>query len=123
MPSYTLTARVVLHKDDKRTKAHSPDAAEYETLHAEMHDRGYRRYFTNKAKEKVKLPPGEYVIDMKADNGSEARDKAMKKAKAAATIATSAERFSVLVTGGDNVRGYQLEVIDADPDEETLTEP
>ncbi|RRA01127.1 hypothetical protein [Burkholderia cepacia] len=123
MPSFTLTTRVVLHKDDKRTKEHSPDASEYETLHAEMHERGYRRYFTNKAKEKVKLPPGEYIIDLKADDESAARDKAMKKAKAAATIATSAERFSVLITGAGNVRGYRLEVIDADPDEETLIEP
>lgn len=58
MPNYTLTARVVLHKDDKRTKEHSPDADEYKTLHAEMHARGYRRYFVNQKDEKKSYRPG-----------------------------------------------------------------
>lgn len=42
----------------------------------------------------------------------------MKKAKAAATLATSAERFSVLITGGEGLRGANLDVIAEDPDEE-----
>jgi hypothetical protein len=116
MPTYTITTRVVLHKDDARRQPHPTDAKEYETLHAEMHSREYRRFFTTAKDEKLKLPPGEYTIDIQADDGAAARTVAMNKAKAAATIATSAARFSVLVTGGDNVRGYQLESITKDPD-------
>ncbi|OAJ61500.1 hypothetical protein A6V36_24315 [Paraburkholderia ginsengiterrae] len=116
MPSFTLTTRVVLHKDDARKQPHPTDAKEYDTLHAEMHSRGYRRFYVNKDKEKLKLPPGEYTIDLDADDGVAARTAAMGKAKAAATIATSEKRFSVLVTGGDNIRGHQLEAVTKDPD-------
>ena len=116
MPDYTLTTRVVLHKDDARTKEHSPDAEEYETLHAEMHARGYRRFYKNKRDQKLKLPPGEYVIDLTADDGASARSAAQKKAVEAATIATSAARFSLLTTGAGSIRGYQLEPITKDPD-------
>jgi hypothetical protein len=116
MPTYTLTTRVVLHKDDARTQPHPTDAKEYETLHFEMHERDYFRFYTTKSKEKRKLPPGEYTIDLDADDDAAARSKAMNKAIEAATIATSAKRFSLLVTGGDNIRGYQLEVVTKDPD-------
>ncbi|WP_118179720.1 hypothetical protein [Paraburkholderia phosphatilytica] len=117
MPSYIVTPRVVLHKDDARTKEHSPDAKEYETLHIEMHRRGYRRFFENRNDKKLKLPPGEYVIDdLDAEDGADAREKAMTKAKAAATMATSEKRFSVYITGGGGVRGTHLEMIDEDPD-------
>lgn len=116
MPSFTLTTRVVLHKDDARTKEHSPDAEEYETLHSEMHRRGYRRFFETDDKRKVKLPPGEYTIKLDAEDGAGARGKAMAKAKAAATIATSEKRFSAYVTGGNGLRSCHLEEIDGDPD-------
>jgi hypothetical protein len=116
MPSFTMTARVVLHKDDARTKEHSADSAEYETLHGEMHSRGYRRYYKSKDQIMYHLPPGEYTIDLEADDGVKARTKAMDKAIAAATIATSSARHSVLVTGGDSLRGHQLKVITKDPD-------
>ncbi|WP_186191980.1 hypothetical protein [Burkholderia gladioli] len=123
MPSFTLTARVVLHKDDERADEHSPDSKEYRDLHSEMHTRGYRRFFTNKAKEKVHLPPGEYTIDLDAEDGSDARDEAMKLAKEAATEATSKDRFSILLTGANSMRGYRLKVIDADPDQDMLIDP
>jgi hypothetical protein len=117
MSSYTIITRVVLHKDDARKQPHLQDAKEYETLHAEMHKRDYRRFYVADGdKEKLKLPPGEYAIDLDADDGNAARKKAMAKAKAAATIATSAERFSLLVTGGRGIRSYRLEVITKDPD-------
>ncbi|WP_186198191.1 hypothetical protein [Burkholderia gladioli] len=123
MPSFTLTARVVLHKDDARTEEHSPDADEYETLHAEMRRRDYRRYFINQNDEMKKLPPGLYRIKLKADDWDDASSKAMKKAKEAATIATSKNRFSIVITGGDGVRGVGLETITEDPDEDTLIDP
>jgi hypothetical protein len=116
MPSFTLTARVVLHKDDARAQEHSPDAKEYDTLHKEMHSRGYRRCYTGKDKVMYQLLPGEYKINLEAEDGVEARTKAMDKAIAAATIATSKERHGVYVTGGDSVRGHQLKVITKDPD-------
>ncbi|GLZ20135.1 hypothetical protein [Burkholderia plantarii] len=68
MPTFTLTARVVLHKDDARTEEHSPDADEYKTLHAEMHRRDYRRYFINRDDKVKKLPAGLYFIELKADS-------------------------------------------------------
>lgn len=116
MPSFTLTARVVLHKDDTRAKEHSPDAEEYDTLHAEMHSRGYKRFYTSKDDVVYHLPPGEYTITLEAEDGVKARTKAIDKAIAAATKATSKERHSVFVTGGGNVRGHQLKVITKDPD-------
>ncbi|WDD94667.1 hypothetical protein Bsp3421_004801 [Burkholderia sp. FERM BP-3421] len=116
MPSYTLTARVVLHKDDERAKEHSPDAEEYATLHEQMYARGYRRFYESIDGDKFKLPPGEYTIDVTADDGKAARTAAMDKAKAAAKNATSVSRFSVYITGGGNIRGYHLEKISEDPD-------
>ncbi|AOI78035.1 hypothetical protein [Burkholderia sp. NRF60-BP8] len=116
MPSYTLTARVVLHKDDKRTKEHSPDAEEYATLHAEMHSRDYRRYYIANNGKMYKLPPGEYNIDLTADDGAKARDAALKKVQEAATLATSANRYSALVTGGGGLLSANLEIITKDPD-------
>ena len=49
------------------------------------------------------MPPDEYTIDVDAEDGAGTRTIAMDKAKAAAAIATSAKRFSVLVTGGDSI--------------------
>ena len=116
MPTFTITTRVVLHKDDARKEPHPTNAKEYTDLHAEMHERDYVRYYENTQDVKLKLPPGEYTIVIDAADGAAARTKAMDKAKEAATIATSAARFSVLVTGGNNIRGYQLETITKDPD-------
>jgi len=68
-----------------------------------MHSRDYRRFYRTKNKELLKLPPDEYTIDVDAEDGAGTRTIAMDKAKAAAAIATSAKRFSVLVTGGDSI--------------------
>lgn len=116
MPNFRLTTRVVLHEDDKRKKEHSPNAKEYETLHVEMHARDYRRFYVNDDNQKRKLPPGEYRLEVDAKDEDDARSIGMKRAKDASTIATSASRFSVLVTCGKYVRGYQLEEITEDPD-------
>ena len=45
MPSFTIIARVELHKDDARKQPHPTNASEYTTLHAEMWKRGFRRFF------------------------------------------------------------------------------
>ena len=116
MPKYTTTVRVVLHKDDARTKEHSPDSEEYETLHAEMHTRGFVRYYTTVNKEKLKLPPGEYLIYQEGDNIEDARKKVYSKAKAAATIATSAKRFSLFINCEGSLTSLNLEAISKDPD-------
>ncbi|MFM0031168.1 hypothetical protein PQR70_33630 [Paraburkholderia madseniana] len=116
MPTFTIIVRVELHKDDARTKAHTPDAQEYETLHAEMHERGFRRFFTTTDDTLRKLPPGEYRIRQAGDDEEAAQSAALNKAKEAATIATSAKRFSLLVTSGGNFTSYHLEKIDEDPD-------
>ncbi|WP_175977893.1 hypothetical protein [Burkholderia sp. BCC1047] len=105
MSSDYVTTRIVLHQDDERTQEHSPDANEYETLHAEMHARGFRRFAHDDADELMyQFPPGEYFLDIDAESGSDARDKALAKAKAAATLATSAKRYSVLCSGGMRYR-------------------
>ncbi|MCA8222844.1 hypothetical protein [Burkholderia sp. BC1] len=117
MSSYYVTTRVVLHKGDERTKEHSPDANEYETLHAEMHARGFRRFAhddTNKLM--YQFPAGEYFLEIEAESGSDARDKALAKAKAAATLAASAKRYSVLCSGGAGLTWFRLKKIDKDPD-------
>lgn len=116
MPTYTTTVRVVLHKDDAREEPHSPDAEEYETLHSEMWQRGFRRYYETVNDELVKLPPGEYMISQKGEDCDAARKTALSKAKKAATNATSASRFSVLVNCRGSVTSYQLERITEDPD-------
>lgn len=116
MSSFRITARVELHKDDKRKQTHSPDAKEYDNLHVEMHSRGFRRFYETVDHEMLKLPPGDYVIWETAADGSAARKSAMKKTKEAATEATSAERFSVFLSGGGNVSSYHLAVITEDPD-------
>ncbi|MDC6127388.1 hypothetical protein PPH41_05215 [Burkholderia gladioli] len=116
MTSYAITTRVVLHKDDARTTEHSPDADEYKTLHAEMHARGYRRFYVSNSDKMLKLPPGEYHIDIESDSATDARDLARDKAKAAATKATSKDRYSLLVTGANVVTSVNLSVITQDPD-------
>ncbi|WP_157692711.1 hypothetical protein [Burkholderia sp. ABCPW 11] len=119
MPDYILLARVVLHKDDARTQEHSPDADEYETLHTEMHARGFRRYAVDDDdKLMYKLPPGEYHIELTAETGSEARNEALSRAKAAATAATSARRNSVITSGGGGISWCRLKKISEDPDAE-----
>ncbi|MBI0327860.1 hypothetical protein [Burkholderia plantarii] len=47
----------------------------------------------------------------------------MKKVLKAAILATSKERFSIMITGGNRVCGRELETISEDPDENTLTDP
>lgn len=116
MPKFTTTVRVVLHKDDTRTKEHSPDSEEYETLHAEMHTRGFRRYYTTVKDKKRKLPPGEYRIYQEGDDVDDACNNACGKAKAAATIATSAKRFSLFINCEGMLTGCNLEEISKDPD-------
>jgi hypothetical protein len=116
MPKYKTTVRVVLHKDDARTKEHSPDSEEYETLHAEMHARDFRRYYTTVKDEKLKLPPGEYWINQEGDDIDEARKKVYSKAKAAATVATSAKRSSFLINCEGSLTSWNLEEISKDPD-------
>ena len=116
MTTYTIITRVELHKDTARTKPHSSDAAEYDLLHEEMHKLGYRRCFTGGDDKLRKLPPGEYRIRETADSGDAARTAAMDKAKKAATKATSAERFSLLVNGDGTFSTYHLELITEDPD-------
>lgn len=115
MPTYTITTRVELHKDDARKQPHSPTAPEYDTLHTEMHKRGYRRYFEGNSGKLRKLSPGEYRIEQSGDTEEKALDAARDKAKAAATIATSKDRFSLLLTCG-TVYSYALEIITKDPD-------
>lgn len=117
MSSYYVTTRVVLHKDDARTKEHSPDAEEYGTLHAEMHARGYLRFGRDDTdKLMYQLPPGEYFLNVEAESAADARNKALEKAKAAATAATSAKRYSVLCSGGEGRTWFRLKKIDKDPD-------
>jgi hypothetical protein len=116
MPKYVATTRVVLHKDDARKEPHSPDAKEYETLHAEMWKRNYRRYYETTSDDLVKLPPGEYIISQESGDRDGARKEALRKAKQAATIATSADRFSVFVNCDGSVTSYHLESISEDPD-------
>ncbi|MDQ7978717.1 hypothetical protein QYH69_15810 [Paraburkholderia sp. SARCC-3016] len=116
MPTYTTTVRVVLHKDENRKQPHSPDSEEYETLHAEMWKRGFRRYYETVKDELLKLPPGEYVIDQKGEDRDDARATAYRNSKQAATIATSASRFSLLVNCSGSLTSHQLEKISEDPD-------
>ncbi|WP_124677197.1 hypothetical protein [Burkholderia cenocepacia] len=117
MSNYYVTTRVVLHKDDERTAEHSPDAEEYETLHAAMHARGFFRCVRDDAEGLLyHLPPGEYFTEIEAESGSEARSNAMAKAKSAATLATSAKRFSVLCSGGQGLTWFRLKKITEDPD-------
>lgn len=93
MSTFTLTARVVVHKDDARKQPHPTDAKEYDTLHAEMHARGYCRFYANSSDEKRKLPPGEYTIEVDADDGAAARMVATETPSRPATtlISTCAE--------------------------------
>jgi len=114
--SITVTVRVVLHKDDARTEPHPSNAKEYDTLHAEMHARGFSRFYDAKGGFRVKLPPGEYIVARDEHDGKKARDAARDEAIDAATIATTAKRFSLLVTGGDSATSYRLERITEDPD-------
>ncbi len=73
MQRVRLVTGVVLHEDDKRKKEHSPDAKEYETLHAEMHSRDYRCVYVNDNNEKRKLPLGKYRLEVEAkDEGGDA---------------------------------------------------
>ena len=116
MPKYTTTVRVVLHKDEARTKEHSPDSEEYETLHTEMHTRGFRRYYTTVKDEKLKLPPGEYWTNQEGDDIDDARKKAYSKTKSAATTATSAQRFSFFINCEGSLTSCNLEEISKDPD-------
>ncbi|MBW0449035.1 hypothetical protein [Paraburkholderia phenoliruptrix] len=116
MPKYTTTVRVVLHKDDARTKEHSPDSEEYDTLHAEMHARGFRRYYETVKDQKLKLPPGEYLIYQEGTDVDDARKKVYSKSTAAATIATSAKRFSLFINCEGSLTSSNLEVISKDPD-------
>lgn len=116
MPNQYVTTRVVLHKDDERTKEHSPDAEEYKKLHAEMHAAGYRRFYTGNGGQMFKLPPGEYHIIIEADSGPAARDVAFEKAKSAATKATSAKRFTLLVSAPNALTSANSEIITKDPD-------
>jgi len=69
------------------------------------------------------LPAGLYRIAPKAGDDDLAREKTMKKAVKAATLATSKERFSIAATGGNGVSGTGLQTINEDPDENTLTDP
>ncbi|WP_186062171.1 hypothetical protein [Burkholderia gladioli] len=117
MQDHVLIARVVLHKDDEHIDEHTPDAKEYKTLHALMHESGFRRFVTNEGDNTMyKLPPGEYHISLEAVSGSAARNDAITRAKAAASDATSERRFSVLVTGSNGATFYGLEEISEDPD-------
>ena len=116
MTTYTIIVRVELHKDDARTQPHPSSATEYQTLHEEMHSRGFFRFYKTKGGDLSKLPPGEYRLWHTSDEDDEARSVALNKAIEAATIATTAKRFSLLVSGGDSITGYQLEKITKDPD-------
>ncbi|WP_186010920.1 hypothetical protein [Burkholderia gladioli] len=117
MSIHYITTRIVLHKDDERTKEHSPDASEYKTLHEEMHARGYRRFFVTDSGNMRKLPPGEYHIEIESDDASNATEIARDRAKAAATKATSEERYSLLTTGPNSVKSVNLPLITEDPDD------
>ena len=117
MPTFWVTVRVELHKDDARTQAHSPTASEYGVLHKEMRKRAFRRFYEGASKHKFKLPPGEYMMVLEATTSMAARDHALGKAKEAAAIATSEKRFSLLVNAAGSITSHQLEIIVTDPDE------
>jgi len=63
-----------------------------------------------------KLPPGEYRIEQSGADGDAASEAALNKIKAAATIATSKDRFSAVLTCNDRINSWALEVITEDPD-------
>ncbi len=112
MPEYYVTARIVLYKDDKRTKELALDAKEYVKLNAEMLARGYVRHAVDDVSQVMyKLPSGEYNIALNAYDGAAARSEALALASAAATTASSKHRFSAYVTGDGGRCWTQLEPV------------
>ncbi|WP_414450179.1 hypothetical protein AB4851_31385 [Burkholderia sp. 22PA0099] len=117
MPEYYVTARVMLFKDDKRTKEYPLDSKEYRKLHAEMHARGYVRYVIDDSSQVMyRLPPGEYNLEISAMDAVSARTEALSLACAAATSSTSKHRYLTYVTGDGGRIWAQLGTFKKDPD-------
>ncbi|MFP3556220.1 hypothetical protein SB861_36730 [Paraburkholderia sp. SIMBA_049] len=107
------TARVELHEDDERTKTLKTTSEEYTRLHAEMWDRGFRRFVLNEDDQMKQLPPAEYSYQ-----GTDTIESLTEKIKAAAYAAVkSHKRYSYIITHTtDGRKWYNLKVIAKDPD-------
>ncbi|KAF1028670.1 MAG: hypothetical protein GAK40_00834 [Burkholderia plantarii] len=117
MPEYFVNARVVLYKDDKRSKEYAFDTKEYRKLHAEMHARGYVRYVIDDSTQVMyRLPSGEYTLQIEATDALSARTEALSLACAAATAVASKHRYSAYVTGDGGRSWAQLGTFKKDPD-------
>lgn len=93
MQEYFVTARVMLFKDNKRTKEYALDGKEYARLHAEMHARGYVRYVIDDFSQTMyRLPAGEYNLVIAA---SDAPPRAQKQSPAPRRRRQSRSRRSV----------------------------
>ena len=98
-----FSARVELHD-----VSHDDDV--YDTLHAAMHDEGFRRVIQNGKGKFFLLPTGSYVISGEYDTAQ-----VMSKARTAAE--TTGHEFEIwLVEVQGKPRVYNLKVVDRDPD-------
>ncbi|WP_321885893.1 hypothetical protein [Paraburkholderia bannensis] len=107
------TTRVELHEDDERTKTLKITSDEYMRLHAEMWNRGFRRFVVNESDTMKQLPPAEYSYD-----GDDSIETLAEKIKAAAKAAVKSEkRYSYIITRTtEGRRWHNLKTITQDPD-------